>query len=118
MSNLSFLKYVEEEVVRFYCEVVRKGFIRGCFIEVVIVVCVYVVCRFLKVLRIFDEIVDVFCVDKKEIGRSFCFIVRYLNFILKKFFVKFMDYVNKFVDELGFSEKVRRRVIEIFEEVY
>lgn len=33
-------------------------------------------------------------------------------------FVKPTDYVNKFADELGLSEKVRRRAIELLEEAY
>lgn len=99
-------------------EAVRKGLIRGRSIEAVIAACVYAACRLLKVPRTLDEIADVSRVDKKEIGRSFRFIARHLNLTPKKLFVKPTDYVNKFADELGLSEKVRRRAIEILEEAY
>ncbi len=117
-SNLSLPKHVEEEAARLYREAVRKGLIRGRSIEAVIAACVYAACRLLKVPRTLDEIADVSRVDKKEIGRSFRFIARHLNLTPKKLFVKPTDYVNKFADELGLSEKVRRRAIEILEEAY
>lgn len=117
-SQLKLPKYVEEEAARLYREVVRRGLIRGRSIESVITACVYAACRLLKVPRTLDEIADIAKVDKKEIGRSFRFIARNLNLTPKKLFVKSTDYVNKFADELGLSEKVRRRTIELLKEAY
>ena len=117
-AQLKLPKHVEEEAARLYREAVRKGLIRGRSIESVIAACVYAACRLLKVPRTLDEISDIARVEKKEIGRSYRFIARNLNLTPKKLFVKPTDYVNKFADELGLSEKVRRRAIEILEEAY
>ncbi|MBO8174378.1 MAG: transcription initiation factor IIB [Thermococcus sp.] len=117
-SQLKLPKHVEEEAARLYREAVRRGLIRGRSIESVIAACVYAACRLLKIPRTLDEIADIARVDKKEIGRSFRFIARNLNLTPKKLFVKPTDYVNKFADELGLSEKVRRRAIELLEEAY
>ncbi|ASJ00384.1 transcription initiation factor IIB [Thermococcus gorgonarius] len=117
-SHLALPRHVEEEAARLYREAVRKGLIRGRSIESVIAACVYAACRLLKIPRTLDEIAEVSKVDKKEIGRSFRFIARHLNLTPKKLFVKPSDYVNKFADELGLSEKVRKRAIELLEEAY
>nr|CAA50006.1 transcription factor IIB [Pyrococcus woesei] len=117
-AQLKLPRHVEEEAARLYREAVRKGLIRGRSIESVMAACVYAACRLLKVPRTLDEIADIARVDKKEIGRSYRFIARNLNLTPKKLFVKPTDYVNKFADELGLSEKVRRRAIEILDEAY
>ncbi|WP_048160012.1 transcription initiation factor IIB [Thermococcus barophilus] len=117
-SQLKLPRHVEEEAARLYREAIRKGLIRGRSIESVIAACVYAACRLLKIPRTLDEIADIARVDKKEIARSFRFIARNLNLTPKKLFVKPTDYVNKFADELGLSEKVRRRAIELLEEAY
>ncbi|AEH23741.1 transcription initiation factor IIB [Pyrococcus yayanosii] len=117
-AQLKLPKHVEEEAARLYREAVRRGLIRGRSIESVIAACVYAACRLLKVPRTLDEISDISRVDKKEIGRSYRFIARNLNLTPKKLFVKPTDYVNKFADELGLSEKVRRKAVEILEEAY
>ncbi|ASJ02513.1 transcription initiation factor IIB [Thermococcus profundus] len=117
-SNLRLPRHVEEEAARLYREAVRKGLIRGRSIESVIAACVYAACRLLKIPRTLDEIAEVSRVDKKEIGRSFRFIARHLNLTPKKLFVKPTDYVSKFADELGLSEKVRKKAIELLEEAY
>ncbi|MDV3103338.1 transcription initiation factor IIB [Thermococcus waiotapuensis] len=117
-SHLALPRHVEEEAARLYRDAVRKGLIRGRSIESVIAACVYAACRLLKIPRTLDEIAEVSKVDKKEIGRSFRFIARHLNLTPKKLFVKPSDYVNKFADELGLSEKVRKKAIELLEEAY
>ncbi|WP_461866242.1 transcription initiation factor IIB [Thermococcus sp.] len=117
-SQLKLPKHVEEEAARLYREAVRRGLIRGRSIESVIAACVYAACRLLKIPRTLDEITEISRVDKKEIGRSFRFIARNLNLTPKKLFVKPTDYVNKFADELGLSEKVRRKAIELLDEAY
>ncbi|AFK22130.1 transcription initiation factor IIB [Pyrococcus sp. ST04] len=117
-SQLKLPRYVKEEAARLYREAVRKGLIRGRSIESVIAACVYAACRLLKIPRTLDEIADIARVDKKEIGRSFRFIARNLNLTPKKLFVKPTDYVTKFADELGLSEKTRRRAVEILEMAY
>jgi len=117
-ARLNLPKHVEEEAARLYREAVRKGLIRGRSIESVIAACVYAACRLLKIPRTLDEIADIAKVDKKEIGRSFRFIARNLNLTPKKLFVKPTDYVNKFADELGLSERTRRRAIELLERAY
>ncbi|GAB6101490.1 transcription initiation factor IIB [Thermococcus atlanticus] len=117
-SQLKLPKHVEEEAARLYREAVRKGLIRGRSIESVIAACVYAACRLLKIPRTLDEITEISRVDKKEIGRSFRFIARNLNLTPKKLFVKPTDYVNKFADELGLSEKVRRKAVELLDEAY
>jgi len=114
-SRLGLPRYVEEEAAKLYREAARKGLIRGRSIEAVIAACVYAACRLLKVPRTLDEIAEVSRVDKKEIGKSYRFVVRHLNLTPKKLFIKPTDYVNKFADELDLSERTRKRAIEILE---
>jgi len=117
-SQLKLPRYVEEEAARLYREALKKGLIRGRSIESVITACVYAACRLLKVPRTLDEVADISRVDKKEIGRSYRFIARNLNLTPKKLFVKPTDYVDKFADELGLSDRVRKRAVKILEEAY
>ncbi|ASJ10985.1 transcription initiation factor IIB [Thermococcus sp. P6] len=117
-SQLKLPRYVEEEAARLYREALKKGLIRGRSIESVITACVYAACRLLKVPRTLDEVADISRVDKKEIGRSYRFIARNLNLTPKKLFVKPTDYVDKFADELGLNDRVRKRAVKILEEAY
>ncbi len=117
-SQLHLPRHVEEEAARLYREAVKKDLIRGRSIESVIVACVYIACRLLKIPRTLDEIAAVSRVSKKEIGKSYRFIARNLNLTPKRLFVKPTEYVNKFADELELSEKVRRRAIELLDKAY
>lgn len=109
------MRYFKEVVVFFYRKVVMKKFICGCLIEGMVFVVFYVVCRMEGILRMLDEIVLVFKVLKKEIGRSYCFMVRGLglNFRL----ISLIEYVDCFGDVFGVSVRIKKRVKEILNEV-
>ncbi len=117
-SNLHLPKYVEEEAARLYREAVRRDLIKGKPIESIIAACVYIACRLLKIPRTLDEVAAVSKVSKKDIGKGYRFIARKLNLTPKKLLIKPAEYVNRFADELGLSEKVRRRAVKLLEMAY
>jgi transcription initiation factor TFIIB len=64
--------------------------------------------------RTLEEIAEHARVDKKEIGRSYRFIVKELNIRINP--TNPIDYIPRFASELGLSSNVQQRAIEILEQ--
>ena len=65
----------------------------------------------LKIPRTLQEIADTARVDKKEIGRSYRFVVFRLN--LSSNPTKPIDYISRFISELSLSNNVQKKATEI-----
>ncbi|MHA1272468.1 MAG: transcription initiation factor IIB [Promethearchaeota archaeon] len=115
-SNLDLQKNLRECSAKIYRDAVDKHLIRGRSIEGVAAASLYAACRLYKVPRTLNEIAEIARVDKKEIGRAFRFISKELNLNLNP--TKALDYLPRFISELGLSQecqKIAKRIIRMAE---
>lgn len=110
-SVLSLPKNLRETAAKIYRRAVKSHLIRGRSIEGVAAASLYAACRKTKIPRTLNEIAETARVDKKEIGRSYRFIVSKLN--LNNHPTKPIDYIARFVSELKLSSKVQKRAMDI-----
>jgi len=110
-SQLGLPRNIREIAAVLYRKAVINKLVRGRSIEGMVSACLYAACRIANAPRTLDEIEDVSKVDKKEIGRSYRYLARELNLRLKP--TSPIDYVIRFGDQLGISEKTKRRAVKI-----
>ncbi|MBD3350491.1 MAG: transcription initiation factor IIB [Candidatus Lokiarchaeota archaeon] len=110
-SVLSLPKTLRETAAKIYRSAVKSHLIRGRSIEGVAAASLYAACRMTKIPRTLQEIAETARVDKKEIGRSYRFVVSKLN--LNSNPTKPIDYIARFVSELKLSSKVQKKAMEI-----
>ncbi len=110
-SNLGIPNDVRESAAVIYRKAVKQNMIRGRSIEGVVAGAIYAACRLTNVPRTLDEIASVTRVKKKEIGRTYRIMSRYLKLnILPS---KPDDYVNRFCSKLKLSAEARRKSNDI-----
>ncbi len=110
-SHLSLPRGIREAAAIIYRKAVEKNLIRGRSIESVTASCLYAACRQRGVPRTLEEIAEHARVDKKEIGRSYRFVIKELNIKINP--TNPIDYIGRFASELGLSGAVQKRAIEI-----
>jgi len=112
-SILSLSKNIRETAAKIYREAVKSHLIRGRSIEGVAAASLYAACRMAKLPRTLNEIAEIARVDKKEIGKSYRFVILKLN--LNSNPTKALDYISRFVSELKLSTNVQKKAVEIIE---
>jgi transcription initiation factor TFIIB len=105
-SHLDLKKNLREAAAKIYREAVEKNLIQGRSIEGVSAASLYAACRMFKTPITLTEIAEIARVDKKEIGRSFRFIVKELNLHINP--MKPLNYLVRFISELGLSTDCQR----------
>jgi transcription initiation factor TFIIB len=110
-SKLSLPRSVREDASKVYRDAVDHKLVRGRSIEGVVAAALYIGCRRCHVPRTLDEIAEVSRVTKKEVGRTYRFMTRKMG--IKLLPTSPVDYVPRFASELGLSNKVQARAIEI-----
>ncbi len=110
-SNLSIPQDVRETAAVIYRKAVKQNMIRGRSIEGVVAGSIYAACRITNVPRTLDEIASVTRVKKKEIGRTYRIMSRYLKLNIMP--SKPEDYVNRFCSKLKLSMEARKKASEI-----
>ncbi len=112
-SQLNLPQTVEEEAGKIYLEAAEKGLIRGRSIETVVAACVYIACRKLEIPVTFEEIAQVANVNKKELGRTYRYIIRQLK--IKILPISPVEYVHRFGALLNLPPEVIAKAVEIVE---
>lgn len=102
---------VREETARVYNFVLQRGLVRGRSMESVIAACVYAACRSYNIPRTLDEISSASEIERKEIGRTYRFIIRKINLKVKPSSPK--DYISRFASTLHLSPKVQNESLKI-----
>ncbi|MEM4605538.1 MAG: transcription initiation factor IIB [Candidatus Pacearchaeota archaeon] len=110
-SFLELPNVVKEEAARVYNFVLQRGLVRGRSMESVIAACIYAACRSYNIPRTLDEISIASEVERKEIGRTYRFIIRRIGLKLIPSSPK--DYISRFASSLHLSPKVQKKAIEI-----
>ena len=110
-SFLSLPSVVRDEASRVYNYVLQRGLVRGRSMESVIAACIYAACRSYNIPRTLDEISEASDVERKEIGRTYRFIVRKLKIKVKPSSPK--DYISRFSSILHLSPKTQNQALKI-----
>ena len=108
---LSLPNVVKDESSRVYNFVLQRGLVRGRSMESVIASCIYAACRSYSIPRTLDEIANASDVERKEIGRTYRFIMRKMGTKVKPSSPK--DYISRFGCTLHLSPKTQNHAIKI-----
>ena len=103
-NNLHLPKNILETASVIYRKAVKERLIRGRSIQGVTAAAIYVACRQCGVARTLDEIAQASTVNKKEVGRSYRFLIKELNYFIPP--LKPSQYITKFSNQLTMQGKV------------
>jgi transcription initiation factor TFIIB len=110
-SFLNLPNVVRDEASRVYNFVLQRGLVRGRSMESVIAACIYAACRSYSIPRTLDEIATASDVERKEIGRTYRFIMRKMGVKVKPSSPK--DYISRFASILHLSPKTQNHALKI-----
>src|SRR3989338_2860334 len=110
-SFLNLPSVIRDEASRVYNYVLQRGLVRGRSMESVIAACIYAACRSYNIPRTLDEIADASDVERKEIGRTYRFIVRKLKIKVRPSSPK--DYISRFSSILHLSPRTQNEALRI-----
>jgi transcription initiation factor TFIIB len=103
-NNLNLPKNILETASVIYRKAVKERLIRGRSIQGVTAAAVYLACRQCKLARTLEEIAQASNVNKKEVGRSYRFLIKELDYFVPP--VKPSQYITKFSNQLTMQGKV------------
>jgi len=103
-NNLNLPRSIVETASVIYRKAVKGHLIRGRSIQGVTAAAVYVACRQCGLTRTIDEIAQASNVNKKEVGRSYRFLIKELNYFIPP--LKPSQYIAKFSSQLTMQGKV------------
>ena len=103
-NSLSLPKNILETASVIYRKAVKERLIRGRSIQGVTAAAIYVACRQCGLARTLDEIAQASNINKKEVGRSYRFLVKELDYFIPP--LKPSQYVTKFSNQLTMQGKV------------
>ena len=103
-NNLNLPKNIIETASVTYRKAVKERLIRGRTIQGITAGAIYVACRQCGVTRTLEDISQASPANKKEIARSYRFLVKELNYFIKP--VKAGQYVTKFCNQLAMQGNV------------
>ncbi len=106
---------VKDESSRIYNYVLQRSLVRGRSMESVIAACIYAACRSYNIPRTLDEIANASDVERKEIGRTYRFIMRKLAIKVKPSSPK--DYISRFAAILSLSPKCQNESLKILKKI-
>ena len=110
-SYLNLPNVVRDETARIYNYVLQRGMGRGRSMESVIAACLYTACRSYGIPRTLDEMATASDVERKEIGRTYRFIIRKLKIKVKQSSPK--DYISRFASVLKLSPKTQNDALKV-----
>ena len=110
-SFLNLPNVVRDEASRIYNYVLQRGLVRGRSMESVIAACIYAACRSYNIPRTLDEISVASDVERKEIGRTYRFIMRKLEIKVTPSSPK--DYISRFSSVLNLSPKTQQEALKV-----
>ena len=113
-SFLNLPSVVRDEASRVYNYVLQRGLVRGRSMESVIAACIYYACRSYNIPRTLDEISNASDVERKEIGRTYRFIIRKMGIQVKQSSPK--DYISRFSSVLKLSPRTQNDALKVLKQ--
>jgi len=111
-NSLSLPKNILETASVIYRRAVKERLIRGRSIQAMTAAAIYVACRQCGLARTLDEIAQASNINKKEVGRSYRFLVKELGYFIPP--MKPRQYVTKFSNQLtmqGKAEEIAHKIL-------
>jgi len=112
-SFLELPSVVKDESARIYNFVLQRGLVRGRSMESVIAACIYAACRSYNIPRTLDEIANASEVERKEIGRTYRYIIRKIG--MKMTPSSPNDYISRFSSTLHLSPASQNEALQILD---
>jgi len=103
-NNLNLPKSILETASVVYRKAVKERLIRGRSIQGVTAAAIYLACRKCALARTLEEIAQASTVNKKEVGRSYRFLIKELDYTIPP--LKPSQYITKFSNQLTMQGKV------------
>ena len=103
-NALNLPKNILETASVIYRKAVKEHLIRGRSIQGVTSAAIYVACRQCGLARTLEEIAQASSINKKEVGRSYRFLIKELNYFIPP--LKPSQYITKFSNQLTMQGKV------------
>jgi transcription initiation factor TFIIB len=103
-NNLNLPKNILETASVVYRKAVKERLIRGRSIQGVTSAALYLACRQCGLPRTLDEVAQASNVNKKEVGRSYRFLIKELNYSIPP--LRPSQYITKFSNQLTMQGKV------------
>lgn len=103
-NNLNLPKNILETASVIYRKAVKERLIRGRSIQGVTAAAIYLACRQCGLARTLEEIAQASSVPKKEVGRSYRFLIKELNYSIPP--LRPSQYITKFSNQLTMQGKV------------
>lgn len=103
-NALSLPKNILETASVIYRKAVKERLIRGRSIQGVTAAAIYVACRQCALPRTLEEIAQASNINKKEVGRSYRFLIKELDYFIPP--LKPSQYITKFSNQLTMQGKV------------
>ena len=103
-NNLNLPKNILETASVIYRKAVKERLIRGRSIRGVTAAAIYLACRQCGLARTLEEIAQASSMSKKEVGRSYRFLIKELNYSVPP--LKPSQYITKFSNQLTMQGKV------------
>ncbi len=113
-SKLGVPRDIREDAAFVYRSAAKNNLVRGRSIEGIVASSLYIACRRGGIPRSLDEVSEVSKVTKKQIGRNYRFLARELG--IKLDITSPAAFVPRFASNLGLSNRVVSRAIEIINE--
>jgi len=110
-SNLHLPKNILETASVIYRRAVKEHLIRGRSIQGVTSAAIYVACRQCGLARTLEEIAQASGISKKEVGRSYRFLIKELDYFIPP--LKPSQYITKFSSQLTMQGKVEEIAYKI-----
>jgi transcription initiation factor TFIIB len=117
-NNLNLPRNILETASVIYRKAVKQRLIRGRTIQGVTAAAIYVACRQCGVARTLEDISQASQIDKKDVGRSYRFLVKKLHFFIRP--IKASRYITKFCNQLtmqGKVEEIAHRILFVAKEL-
>jgi len=117
-NRLNLPKNILETASIIYRKAVKERLIRGRSIQGVTAAAIYVACRQCKLARTLEEIAQASNINKKEVGRSYRFLVKELDYFIPP--LKPGQYVTKFSNQLtmqGMVEEIAHKILATAKEL-
>ncbi|MBS7627990.1 hypothetical protein KEJ36_04180, partial [Candidatus Bathyarchaeota archaeon] len=110
-TSLNIPRHILETASVIYRRALKLHLIRGRSIQGMVAAAIYMACRQCGVARTLDEISRVSLLSKKEIGRSYRFMVKELGEFVPP--ITPLHYVSRFSNQLGIQGKTERLAAHI-----
>jgi transcription initiation factor TFIIB len=117
-NNLNLPRNILETASVIYRKAVKERLIRGRSIQGVTAAAIYLSCRQCKLARTLEEIAQASNVNKKEVGRSYRFLIKELDYFIPP--VKPSQYITKFSNQLtmqGKVEEIAHKILAVAKEL-